>query len=86
MKRFEQKADRTRNYVVYGVQEKDNEYAQHAVNIILEEIEEDQLVKDCHRLGVKCSNQDRPIKFSLYSTGHGHGAKELRNARTQSTK
>ena len=78
--------DLCRNYVVYGVQEEDNEYFQHAEKIILEEIEEDQLVKDCHRLGVRRLYQDRFIKFSQSSTGHGHVAQELRNARKLRTK
>ena len=55
MKRYVLKEDVSRNVIVCGVQDKDN--VQHAVKSILEEIEENQLVKGFHKLDVRRSNQ-----------------------------
>ena len=78
--------DRSRNVIVYGVEESEDEKLEEKVETILQEIGEKPLVRDCVRVGFKKSdgNLSRPIKFTLKNSDHV--AQVLRNARKLHTK
>lgn len=75
------KEDRTKNAIIYGIEESDSEVIQEKVGGILEVIGEKPLVKNCARVGVKKPGGvlPRPVKFSLSSSDLV--AQVLRNAR-----
>ena len=78
--------DRSKNIIVYGVEESENEKLEEKVETILLEIGEKPLVRDCVRVGIKKSdgNLSRPIKLTLKNSDHV--AQVLRNARKLHTK
>ena len=53
VRRVAEKEDRSRNVIMYGLEEKDNEVVQDAVQTVLEQIYEKPHVKECYRVGVK---------------------------------
>ena len=66
------KEDRSRNVIVYGVGETDNEVVKEKVESLLTEIGEKPVVRDCCRVGVKRPQVKTPrlIKFSLSNSSH----------------
>ncbi len=75
--------DSSKNVIIYGVDESENEKLQEKVSGVLEKIGEKPLVRECCRVGVKKPDSDlalpRPIKFSLHNSDHV--AQVLRNAK-----
>ena len=86
VKRVCDRDDRSRNVIVYGIEETNGEVLQERVEKILEEIDEKPVVIDCVRVGIKRSGatHPRPVKFSLSNADHV--AQVLRNARGLHTK
>ena len=86
VKRVCDRDDRSRNVIVYGIEETNGEVLQDRVEKILEEIDEKPVVIDCVRVGMKRSEatHPRPVKFSLSNADHV--AQVLRNARGLHTK
>ena len=74
-----EKEDRSRNVIMCGIEEKDNEVVQEAVASVLEQINEKPLIKECYRVGVKRGNAQRPIKFVLSHSDHAKQV--IRNAK-----
>ena len=61
------KEDRSKNVIIYGIEQTSEEVLSDKVRTVLEKIDEKPLVRDCVRVGVK-SNGDkgpRPVKFTL---------------------
>ena len=81
VKRVADKQDRSKNVIIYGVNESENEKLQERVEEVLENIGEKPLVRDCVRVGVEKSGDTlpRPVKFSLHNADHV--AQVLRNAK-----
>ena len=81
VKRVCDQEDRSKNVIVYGIEETRDEVLQDSVEKILGEIDEKPLVRDCVRVGVKKTGatQARPVKFSLSNSDHV--AQVLRSAR-----
>ena len=81
VKRVCDREDRSRNVIVYGVEETNGDVLQDKVKKILEEIDERPVMRDCVRVGVKRSGATlpRPVKFSLSNADHV--AQGLRSAR-----
>ena len=75
------KEDRSRNVIIYGVEEEENEKLKQKVETILVEIGEKPVLKDFGRVGVKKSDvkSPRPIKFTLSNSDHVNQV--LRSAR-----
>ena len=60
--------DRSRNIIVYGVEETDSEVLPDTVSDILQEIGEKPVVTDCCRIGFKRDKTGvRPVKFTVRS-------------------
>ena len=77
--------ERSKNIIIYGLEEKTEEQLQNRVEEVLAAIGEKPLVKDCCRVGLKReTTTTRPIKFSLSSSAHVFQV--LRNAKTLRTK
>ncbi|KAL5250473.1 hypothetical protein ACHWQZ_G016267 [Mnemiopsis leidyi] len=81
-----EKEDRSKNIIIYGIEETSGEVLTDEVSKVLEEIGEKPVVTDCVRVGVKNSTDDRPrpIKFSLRNSDHV--AQVLRSAKRLHTK
>ena len=65
VKKVAEKRDRSRNLMIYGVTEVENEYMLEKVEEVLEEIGERLLVNGVCRIGVRKRDTIRPVKFSL---------------------
>ena len=76
-----EKEDRSKNVIIYGVEETDNEKLKEKVETVLEEIGEKPVVRDICRVGLKKPDvkTSRPIKFTLANSDHVNQV--LRNAR-----
>ena len=85
VKRVCDQEDRSKNVIVYGIEETRDEVLQDSVEKILGDIDEKPLVRDCVRVGVKKTGatQARPVKFSLSNSDHV--AQVLRSARRLQT-
>ena len=81
VRKVSDKEDRSRNVIIYGVEDEENEKLKQKVETILEEIGEKPVLKDFGRVGVKRSDvkTPRPIKFTLSNSDHGNQV--LRSAR-----
>ena len=81
VRKVSDKDDRSKNVIIYGVEEKDNEVLKEKIETVLEEIGERPLVRDCCRVGIKktAAKTPRPIKFSLSNSDHVNQV--LRSAR-----
>ncbi len=75
------KEDRSKNVIIYGVEETENEKLKEKIETVLEEIGEKPVVRDHCRVGLKKSDikTPRPIKFTLSNSDHVNQV--LRNAR-----
>ena len=61
--------DRSRNIIIYGVQEVEGEFLPEKVSEVLQEINEKPTVTDCCRIGAKRdATAIRPVKFSVRSS------------------
>ena len=76
-----QQEDRSKNIIIYGIEETSGEVLQNRVEKVLGEIDEKPVVKDCVRVGVQKSGatRPRPVKFSLRNSDHV--AQVLRSAK-----
>ena len=81
VRKVSDKDDRSRNVIIYGVEEEENEALKHKIETVLETIGEKPVVKDYGRVGVKKSDvkTPRPIKFTLSNSDHVNQV--LRSAR-----
>ena len=81
VRKVSDKEDRSRNVIIYGVEDEENEKLKQKVETILEEIGEKPVLKDFGRVGVKRSDvkTPRPIKFTLSNSDHVNQV--LRSAR-----
>ena len=78
------KEDMSKNAIIYGLTENENEKLQEKVDEVLTEIGEKPRIKDCCRVGIKRVGGTRPIKFTLNSSDHV--AQILRSAKQLRTK
>ena len=80
------KEDRSKNVVIYGLEETSGEVLPDEVGKVLEEIDEKPVIRDCVRVGVKRPGdvRPRPVKFSLSNSDHV--AQVLRSAKRLHTK
>ena len=78
--------DRSKNVIIYGIEENSGEVLQDKVETVLEQMDEKPVVKDCVRVGVKRpgDSRPRPVKFSLRNSDHV--AQVLRSAKKLHTK
>ena len=72
VRRVSDQDDRSKNVIIYGVEETANEMLKAKVETVLTEIGEKPVVRDCCRVGVKKTDvtTPRPIKFSLSNSEH----------------
>ena len=72
VRKVSDKDDRSKNVIIYGVEEKDNEILKEKIETVLEEIGERPPLRDCCRVGIKktAAKTPRPIKFSLSNSDH----------------
>ena len=59
------KEDMSKNAIIYGLTENENEKLQEKVDEVLTEIGEKPRIKDCCRVGIKRVGGTRPIKFTF---------------------
>ena len=64
------KEERSKNIIIYGLSETQNEQLQSKVEAVLVEIDEKPLIKDCCRIGDTKDKAIRPVKFSLSCSDH----------------
>jgi hypothetical protein len=76
--------ERSKNVIVYGLEEKTNEQLQNKIEEVLVEIGEKPPIEHCVRVGEKKDGTVRPVKFSLRSNLHVQ--RILSNARKLRTK
>ena len=78
--------DRSKNVIIYGIEETSGEVLLDKVGKVLEEINEKPVVRDCVRVGAKTPgvSRPRPVKFSLSNSDHV--AQVLRSAKWLHTK
>jgi len=86
VKSVSEQEDRSKNGLIYEMEETSGEVLLDRVEKVLEEIDEKPVVKDCVRVGMKRSGDSnlRPVKFSLSNTDHV--AQVLINAKKTSHK
>ena len=84
VRKVTEKNDRSKNLIIYGVNEEKSEVLEKRVTEILDEIEEKPRVQDCCRIGLVREQQCRPIKFALAS--QEHVTQVLRKSRMLRTK
>lgn len=70
VKKVTDKEDRSKNVVIYGMQEASGEDISKRVEELLTEIDEKPRIQDCCRIGVVKPDTCRPIKFTLASNDH----------------
>ena len=68
VKTVSDKNDRTRNVMIYGLEETDEETLEVEVGKVLAEIEEKPVLSDCCRVGIRKPDSKRPVKFTLRSS------------------
>jgi hypothetical protein len=66
------KEDRSKNVIIYGIEETSGEVLRDEVGKVLTEINEKPVIRDCVRVGVKRSGdtRPRPVKFTLSNSDH----------------
>ena len=84
VKTVSDKEDRSRNVIIYGLEERNEENLEDEVEKVLDTIEEKPIIRDCCRVGIKKPNDTRPIKFTLRSSDIVHQI--LRKAKVLRTK
>ena len=72
VKTVSKEEDRSKEIVVFGVEEKQGESVNSVVHQILEQLEEKPQIKQCRRIGLKRTGAVRPIIFSVRSTDVVH--------------
>ncbi len=68
VKTVSDKEDRTRNVIIYGVEECSEENLEDEVGKVLATIEEKPVTRDCCRVGIRKPDKKRPIEFTLRSS------------------
>jgi hypothetical protein len=73
VKNVTESEDRSRNVVVFGLPEEQEENLDSKVNLLLEQLDEKPLVTDCRRIGQKSQHKpgagvSRPIRFKVKSS------------------
>ena len=68
VKTVSEKDVRSRNVMIYGLEESSEENLEGEINKVLTEIEEKPMIKDCCRVGFRKVGSKRPVKFSLSSS------------------
>ena len=68
VKTISDKENRTRNVIIHGLEEFNEESLEEEVGKVLEKIEEKPVIMDCCRVGIKKPDSKRPIKFTLRSS------------------
>ena len=63
------KDERSRNVVIYGINESDGEKLENKVAEVLGEINEKPSLRDCCRVDLKRADTSRPTKLSLERRG-----------------
>ena len=72
VKTVSDKEDRTRNVIIYGLDECNEENLEDEVGKVLVIIEEKPVIKDCCRVGIRKPGKKRPVKFTLRSSDMVH--------------
>ena len=70
VRKVTEETDRSRNFVIYGVEEKEAENLGEKVEEILQEIDEKPPVETSFRIGLKQAEKCRPVKVTLRSSDH----------------
>ena len=70
VRKVNDEADRSRNFVIYGVEEKQAEDLDVKVGEILQEIDEKLPTEISCRIGAKQAEKCRPVKVTLRSSNH----------------
>ena len=68
VKTVSEKNDRTRNVMIYGPEESNEEILEDEVGKVLAETEEKPVISDCCRVGIRKPDRQRPVKFTLRSS------------------
>ena len=68
VRKVKEEADRSRNFVIYGVEEKQTENLNAKVEGILQELDEKLPVENSCRIGMKQAEKCRPVKVTLRSS------------------
>ncbi len=68
VRKIADKEDRSKNLVVYGIREEENEMLESRVIQVLDNLDEKPKISNCCRLGTVKSGTVRPIRFTLNST------------------
>ena len=63
-----EKEERSRNVIVYGLEETIQEDVQEKVQTILGDIDEKPLISDCCRIGIQKAGATRPVRFTMSSS------------------
>ena len=64
VKTVSDKEDRTRNVIIYGVEESNEESLEEELAKVLKQMEEKPVIRDCCCVGIRKSDSKRPIKFT----------------------
>ena len=62
------KKDRTRNVIIYGLEESDLENLEEEARRVLAELDDKPVITDCCRVGIRKPDSKRPIKFASRSS------------------
>ena len=70
VKQAKEEEDRSKNLILFGVEELENEDLEATVSVVLEHLNEKPSILDCYRIGKQSvdNDTDRPIKFTLNSS------------------
>ena len=68
MKKVNEEEDRSKNVVVFGVTEEQEENVDSKVAALLDQLEEKPQFMDCRRIGQRSSGSLRPIRFRVNSS------------------
>ena len=68
VKTVSDKEDRSRNVIIYGQEESNEENLEDEIVKVLDTIGEKPIISDCCRVGIRKPNGKRPIKFTLRSS------------------
>ena len=84
VKKVTAKEERSRNIMIYGMVESQQENVLENVKTILSEIDEKPVITECRRVGTQKTGAIRPVKFAVSSADHA--IQVMRNARKLRTK
>ena len=78
VKKVTAKEERSRNIMIYGIEESQQENVLENVKTILSEIDEKPAITECRRVGTQKTGAIRPVKFAVSSVDHA--IQVMRNA------